>query len=199
MANTIGDAQLPAVDRRSRRRAGEVRHRRYVRGVRERAPVGCAPSRLRLGGLADPARALADQPQVDLRDREGGGRLLDDELPRRLRRPRCRDSHVQRLRASPEPALRHTIITQALSRPEVELGALEPLRDFCFCTDGVRGHLTVAAQGIPGDLYVYGQGANISMADWCDLILRSAPSTASGPPTATSSSTRDGCARARPT
>ena len=65
-----------------------------------------------------------------------------------------------------------TIITQALTRPEVELGALEPLRDFCFCTDGVRGHLTVAAKGIPGDVYVYGQGSNISMADWADLILR---------------------------
>ena len=65
-----------------------------------------------------------------------------------------------------------TIITQALSRPEVELGALEPMRDFCFCTDGVRGHLTVAAHGIPGDVYVYGQGQNISMHDWCDLILR---------------------------
>ena len=65
-----------------------------------------------------------------------------------------------------------TIITQALTRPEVELGALEPLRDFCFTTDGVRGHLTVAARGTPGDLYVYGQGKNISMADWCDLILK---------------------------
>jgi dTDP-glucose 4,6-dehydratase len=65
-----------------------------------------------------------------------------------------------------------TIITQALTRPEVELGALEPLRDFCFCTDGVRGHLTVAANGIPGDVYVYGQGSNISMADWAELILR---------------------------
>jgi dTDP-glucose 4,6-dehydratase len=54
----------------------------------------------------------------------------------------------------------------------VELGQLEPLRDFCFCTDGVRGHLTVAAQGTPGDVYVYGQGANISMRDWVDLILR---------------------------
>jgi dTDP-glucose 4,6-dehydratase len=64
-----------------------------------------------------------------------------------------------------------TIITQALSRPEIELGALEPLRDFCFTTDGVRGHLTVAAHGVPGDLYVYGQGKNISMADWTDLIL----------------------------
>jgi dTDP-glucose 4,6-dehydratase len=65
-----------------------------------------------------------------------------------------------------------TIISQALSRPEVELGALEPLRDFCFCTDGVRGHLMVAAKGVPGDVYVYGQGQNISMANWCDLILR---------------------------
>src|SRR4029453_5409104 len=65
-----------------------------------------------------------------------------------------------------------TIITQALERSEIELGQLEPLRDFCFCTDGVRGHLTVAAKGIPGDVYVYGQGENISMADWSDLIIR---------------------------
>lgn len=65
-----------------------------------------------------------------------------------------------------------TIITQALTRPEILLGALEPLRDFCFCTDGVRGHLTVAAHGAAGDVYVYGQGANISMADWTDTIIR---------------------------
>lgn len=65
-----------------------------------------------------------------------------------------------------------TIITQALTRPEIELGALEPLRDFCFCTDGVRGHLTVTAHGIPGDVYVYGQGENVSMHDWSELILR---------------------------
>jgi dTDP-glucose 4,6-dehydratase len=65
-----------------------------------------------------------------------------------------------------------TIITQALTRETIELGALDPLRDFCFCTDGVRGHLTVAAKGAPGDVYVYGQGENISMRDWVDLILR---------------------------
>jgi dTDP-glucose 4,6-dehydratase len=64
-----------------------------------------------------------------------------------------------------------TIITQALERETIELGALEPMRDFCFCTDGVRGHLTVAAKGIPGDVYVYGQGKNITMKDWSDLIL----------------------------
>jgi dTDP-glucose 4,6-dehydratase len=65
-----------------------------------------------------------------------------------------------------------TIITQALERPRIELGPLEPMRDFCFCTDGVRGHLTVAAHGTPGDVYVYGQGENISMRDWADLILK---------------------------
>src|SRR4051812_21626348 len=65
-----------------------------------------------------------------------------------------------------------TIITQALEREEIELGQLDPLRDFCFCTDGVRGHLTVAAHGIPGDVYVYGQGKNISMGDWVKLILQ---------------------------
>jgi dTDP-glucose 4,6-dehydratase len=64
-----------------------------------------------------------------------------------------------------------TVITQALERERIELGQLDPLRDFCFCTDGVRGHLTVAAHGTPGDVYVYGQGENISMRDWVDLIL----------------------------
>jgi dTDP-glucose 4,6-dehydratase len=65
-----------------------------------------------------------------------------------------------------------TIITQALERDRVELGQLDPMRDFCYCTDGVRGHLAVAAHGIPGDVYAYGQGKNISMADWAALILR---------------------------
>jgi dTDP-glucose 4,6-dehydratase len=65
-----------------------------------------------------------------------------------------------------------TIITQALTQDVVELGQLEPMRDFCFCTDGVRGHLTVAARGIPGDVYVYGQGKNVAMGAWADLILR---------------------------
>jgi dTDP-glucose 4,6-dehydratase len=65
-----------------------------------------------------------------------------------------------------------TIVTQALVRETVELGQLEPMRDFCFCTDGVRGHLMVAAHGIPGDVYVYGQGENVSMRDWAEMILR---------------------------
>ena len=65
-----------------------------------------------------------------------------------------------------------TIITQALERPEVVLGNLETMRDFCYCQDGVRGHLTVALNGRPGEVYCYGQGENISMRAWADLILR---------------------------
>jgi dTDP-glucose 4,6-dehydratase len=65
-----------------------------------------------------------------------------------------------------------TIVTQALERDRVELGQLDPMRDFCYCTDGVRGHLAVAAHGVPGDVYAYGQGKNISMADWAALVLR---------------------------
>jgi dTDP-glucose 4,6-dehydratase len=64
-----------------------------------------------------------------------------------------------------------TIITQALERREVALGNLEPMRDFCYCTDGVRGHLAVTLSGIPGDVYCYGQGRNISVGEWARLIL----------------------------
>jgi len=65
-----------------------------------------------------------------------------------------------------------TIITQALEREDIKLGALDPLRDFCFCKDGVQGHLTVALKGRPGEVYCYGQGENVSIGDWTDMILR---------------------------
>ena len=100
------DAQPAPVDRRLGPRAGEVRHGRHLGGVRQRARERRAPPRLRRRGRADPARALADQPEVDLRDREGRRRLPDDELPRRVRRPGRRHADVQQLRAAPEPALR---------------------------------------------------------------------------------------------
>lgn len=64
-----------------------------------------------------------------------------------------------------------TIITQALERDIVELGNLNPKRDMCFVSDGVRGHMHVALEGNPGEEYVYGYGENISMRDWADLLL----------------------------
>jgi dTDP-glucose 4,6-dehydratase len=64
-----------------------------------------------------------------------------------------------------------TIITQALEREIVELGNLQPKRDMCYVSDGVRGHLHVALGGSPGEQYVYGYGENISMREWTNLIL----------------------------
>jgi dTDP-glucose 4,6-dehydratase len=64
-----------------------------------------------------------------------------------------------------------TIITQALEREIVELGNLQPKRDMCYVSDGVRGHLHVALEGNPGEQYVYGYGKNVSMREWTDLIL----------------------------
>ena len=87
-------------------RAREVRHRRHVGGVRERARSSLRASRLRRGRRPHPPRALAHQPEVDLRDGEGRGGLPDDELLRRLRRAGGRHADVQQLRAAPEPAIR---------------------------------------------------------------------------------------------
>ena len=88
--------------------------------------------------------------------------------------PGRRDAHVQQLRAAPEPALRHRHDHHARrSRaPRSSWARSSRCATSASRTDGVRGHLTVAAHGVPGDLYVYGQGKNISMADWTDLILR---------------------------
>lgn len=64
-----------------------------------------------------------------------------------------------------------TIISQALCRDRVEVGRIDTRRDMCFVTDGVRGHMHVAAWGNPGEVYVYGYGSNISMRDWATTIL----------------------------
>lgn len=65
-----------------------------------------------------------------------------------------------------------TIITQALSRDTIELGALSPKRDFCFVEDGAWGHINVALFGNPGEVYVYGYGETISIGDWYKMIVK---------------------------
>ena len=110
------------------------------------------PPRLRRRRRPDPARALADQPEVDLRDREGRGRLPHDELPRRLRRARassraCSTTTARARTRATSPARSSRRRSSARRSSSAQL---DPLRDFCFCTDGVRGHLTVAAHGTPG-------------------------------------------------
>lgn len=64
-----------------------------------------------------------------------------------------------------------TIITQALSKKEIQLGNLDTKRDFCYVGDGVRGHIYIALFGKPGDMYCYGYGKNITMKEWTDMIL----------------------------
>jgi dTDP-glucose 4,6-dehydratase len=64
-----------------------------------------------------------------------------------------------------------TIITQALSKKDVLLGALEPTRDFTYVLDGVRGHMYAASKGKPGQTYSYGYGGDISIGDWARFIL----------------------------
>ena len=73
-----------------------------------------------------------------------------------------------------------TIITQALERDVVEIGNLEPERDFVYCGDSVRAHLLVGLHGRPGDVYCFGQGEHIAIGDWAGLILRSARRRVSG-------------------
>ena len=147
-----------------------------------------APPHLRRRRRTDPPRALPHQPQVDLRHGQGRSRLPDHELLRRVRPTRRRDAHVQQLRAAAEPALRDGNDRHAGAHAAGDRARrpLEPLRDFCFCTDGVRGHLTVAAHGQPGDVYVYGQGRTSRWPTGPTSSSGSASSTASGPTTATS-------------
>jgi len=64
-----------------------------------------------------------------------------------------------------------TVITQALEREQIELGALHPKRDMCYVGDGVRGHLHVALAGESGEQYVYGYGENVTMREWTNMIL----------------------------
>jgi dTDP-glucose 4,6-dehydratase len=65
-----------------------------------------------------------------------------------------------------------TVITQALSRDTIELGYVKSKRDFCFVRDGVQGHLHATLWGEPGEVYVYGSGSAISIADWYEMIIR---------------------------
>ncbi len=66
-----------------------------------------------------------------------------------------------------------TIISQALTREVVELGATTPTRDFLFVEDTVSGMMRCAEQsGIEGEVFNVGTGSEISVGDTAELILR---------------------------
>ena len=66
-----------------------------------------------------------------------------------------------------------TIITQALTREVVELGAIEPTRDFLFVDDTVRGIMRCGeASGVVGEVINLGSGTEVSIGELAERVLR---------------------------
>lgn len=66
-----------------------------------------------------------------------------------------------------------TIITQALTRDEVQLGSLDPVRDFTFVSDTVNGFLKAATAGdkVLGEEINLGTGEMISIGELAHMIF----------------------------
>lgn len=65
-----------------------------------------------------------------------------------------------------------TIISQALDRDEIHLGALDPQRDMTFVSDTVDGFIAAAtAKGIEGETINLGTGSTRSIGDFAQRIL----------------------------
>jgi len=65
-----------------------------------------------------------------------------------------------------------TIITQALSRDVIELGAIIPTRDFVYVEDTVRGMMRCAEVDVAiGEVINLGTGIEISVGDVVDRVL----------------------------
>jgi NAD dependent epimerase/dehydratase len=65
-----------------------------------------------------------------------------------------------------------TIVTQALAREQVELGATTPTRDFLFVEDTAAGLARCAeADGVTGEVFNLGTGTEISIGELAKRIL----------------------------
>jgi dTDP-glucose 4,6-dehydratase len=66
-----------------------------------------------------------------------------------------------------------TIITQALTLPEVQLGSLETRRDFTYVADTVAGFLKAArVPGVDGQVFNLGTGREVWIGDLAQMILK---------------------------
>jgi dTDP-glucose 4,6-dehydratase len=66
-----------------------------------------------------------------------------------------------------------SIITQAMSRPEVRMGHLHPTRDFTFVVDTVDGFIRAAeSPKAIGQVIHLGTGEEISIGDLADMIVK---------------------------
>ena len=65
-----------------------------------------------------------------------------------------------------------TIVTQALTRDRIELGAVEPTRDFLYVGDTVEGLARCAeVEGVEGEVFNLGTGQEWSIRELVDLVL----------------------------
>jgi NAD dependent epimerase/dehydratase len=65
-----------------------------------------------------------------------------------------------------------TIVAQALTRPQIELGALDPQRDMTYVGDTVAGFLAAGAtDGLGGETINLGTGETASVGDFADRIV----------------------------
>jgi len=65
-----------------------------------------------------------------------------------------------------------TIITQALTQPEILLGSLETRRDFTYVADTVMGFLKAArVPGVEGQVFNLGTGREVWIGDLAQMIL----------------------------
>ena len=65
-----------------------------------------------------------------------------------------------------------TIITQALSRDQIEIGSLSPTRDFVFVEDIVAGMVACAeAAGVEGEVINLGTGVEVTIAEVLERVL----------------------------
>jgi dTDP-glucose 4,6-dehydratase len=65
-----------------------------------------------------------------------------------------------------------TIVTQALARDVVELGATDPTRDFLFVEDTVSGMMRCAeAEGVEGEVINLGTGIEVSIGELAGRVL----------------------------
>jgi NAD dependent epimerase/dehydratase len=66
-----------------------------------------------------------------------------------------------------------TIVTQALARETVELGATTPTRDFLYVEDTARGMVRCAeAEGVVGEVINLGTGTEVSIAEVAERVMR---------------------------
>ena len=67
-----------------------------------------------------------------------------------------------------------TIISQALSRDEIELGATDPVRDFLYVGDTARGFLAAAAAGpdAEGEVFNLGTGRGVTIGQVVEEVGR---------------------------